>query len=391
MQSAMRSSRRTFLRQASLAGLAVPFFTRHLLSAPPSELVRHASFGASGQAFADLEAITRHPAIRLVAVADVDLDRMAEVKKKFPDARVYQDWRELLEWEKELDSVNVSVPDHMHAPIAMSAMQLGKHVYCEKPLTHDIYETRQLTLYARQHRLVSQMGIQIHSASEYRLAVRLIHDLAIGKVREVHTWSGKKWGDMTPRPTRTDPVPPNFNWDQWQGVVAPRPFIGLVSMATRSALSLSNPARRASSMLLHSISRAARCTTIWLRNNCSVLLAHSGSPAPRRSTADQRRSHPVRSTASASETPASFCISTTSANCEGGTLGRPMPSAYNAAKSSSRNSRGAASASCAWNEPGLSAWGKRLPTSLSASCPVSLPSISLRVLQHIRVHMYTIL
>ncbi len=226
MQSEFRSSRRTFLRQVGLAGLAVPFFTRHLLSAPPSEIVHHASFGASGQAGADLEAICRHPAIRLVAVADVDLSHTADVKKKFPDARIYQDWRQLLEKEKELDCVNVSVPDHMHAPIAMSAMELGKHVYCEKPLTHDLYETRQLTLYARKHHLVTQMGIQIHSASEYRLAVRLIQDLAIGKVREVHTWSNKKWGDMTPRPDRSDPVPPEFNWDLWLGIAAKRPFIG---------------------------------------------------------------------------------------------------------------------------------------------------------------------
>jgi len=204
----------------------MPFVTRDLLAAPPSETLRHASFGAGGMAAADLGAITHSPGVKLVAVADVDLDNAAKMKKKFPDVKVYQDWREMLDQEKDLDSVNVSTPDHMHAPMAMSALQLGRHVYCQKPLTHDIYETRQLTLAARKKRLVTQMGIQIHSGPEYRLAVRLIQDLAIGKVLEVHTWSNKKWGDMTPRPDRSDPVPASLNWDLWLGVAAARPYLG---------------------------------------------------------------------------------------------------------------------------------------------------------------------
>jgi predicted dehydrogenase len=220
-------TRRAFLKQVGLAGAVAPFFTPNLFSAPPSEVLRHASFGASGMAAADVDALTRHPAVRLIAVADVDLDRAAEMKKRFPDIAVYQDWRELLvKEEKNIDSVNVSTPDHMHAPIGMSALQLGKHVYGQKPLTHEIYETRRLTEVAREKGLVTQMGIQIHSAAEYRLAVRLIQDLAIGKVKEVHTWSGKKWGDTSPCPNRSDPIPPNFNWDLWLGVAAERPYIG---------------------------------------------------------------------------------------------------------------------------------------------------------------------
>ena len=105
-------------------------------------------------------------------------------------------------------------------------MQLGKNVYVQKPLTHDIYETRRLTEVAREKKLVTQMGIQIHSTLEYRLAVRLIQDGVIGKIKEVHSWSNKKWGDMEPLPDRTDPVPPNFDWDLWLGVCATRPFIG---------------------------------------------------------------------------------------------------------------------------------------------------------------------
>ncbi len=219
-------NRRSFLKRIGLASAAAPLVIARQGTAAANDTIRHASFGASGMAAADIESITRHPAVRLVALADVDLDRTKEIQKKFPDARVYQDWRELLDKEKELDSVNVSTPDHMHAPIAMSAIQLGKHVYCQKPLTHDIHEARQLTRAARDKGVVTQMGVQIHSATEYRLAVRLIQDLAIGKVKEVHSWSCKKWGDMQPLPDRQDQVPTNLNWDSWLGVAALRPFIG---------------------------------------------------------------------------------------------------------------------------------------------------------------------
>lgn len=226
MTSTFRTSRRDFLKRVGLVGLTMPYVARYSWAASPNDLLQHASFGASGMAAADIESITRQPKVRFVAVADVDLPRANELKKKFPELKVYQDWRQLLDKEKGIDSVNVSTPDHMHGPIGMSAMELGKHMYGQKPLTHDIYETRQLTLQARRRKLVTQMGIQIHSAAEYRLAVRLIQDLAIGKVREVHTWSGKKWGDMTPRPDKADPVPAGFDWDLWLGVTAARPFIG---------------------------------------------------------------------------------------------------------------------------------------------------------------------
>jgi predicted dehydrogenase len=218
--------RRSFLKQLGASTLAAPFITRGLLAASPNGKLNHASFGASGMAWSDLTSIAKHPSVNLVAVAEVDINRSNEVQKKFPDARVYQDWRQLLAKEKNIDSVNVSTPDHMHAPIGMTALQLGKHVYGQKPLTHDIYESRQLTLMARQKKLVTQMGIQIHSASAYRLAVRLIQDLAIGKVKEVHTWSNKKWGDTGAKPSRVDPVPMGFNWDLWLGVCAERSFIG---------------------------------------------------------------------------------------------------------------------------------------------------------------------
>src|SRR5205823_5722509 len=124
--------------------------------------------------------LTASPHVKLVAVADVDLSRTAEVVKRFPDVRVYQDWRALLDKEKGLDSVNVSTPDHVHAPITMRALRQGLHVYTQKPLARTVYEARQLARVAREKKAVSQMGIQIHSHEVHRAVVRVIQDGAIG-------------------------------------------------------------------------------------------------------------------------------------------------------------------------------------------------------------------
>ncbi|OJW17919.1 MAG: oxidoreductase [Planctomycetales bacterium 71-10] len=217
-------------RRAALKGLAAAFaapavLRRHALAAP-SETVRHASFGASGMALADVQSLAASPHFKLVAVAEVDLSRVGEIKKLFPEVKVYQDWRKLLDEEKGLDSVNVSTPDHMHAPITMSAMKRGLHVYTQKPLTQTIYEARRLTeVAAADPKLVTQMGIQIHSHPVHRQVVATIHSGAIGKVKEVHSWSGKDWGDRNPRPDRSDPVPSGLDWDGWLGVAAERPYL----------------------------------------------------------------------------------------------------------------------------------------------------------------------
>ena len=219
-------SRRRFLKTLGAAALTAPLISNRLRSAPPSAVLRHAAFGASGMAWADIQAICSNPFVKLVAVAEVDLNRAKNVKEAFPDVKIYQDWRELLDREQgNIDSVNVSTPDHLHAPIAYSAMQLGKHVYCQKPLAHDLHETRVLTRLAREKRLVTQMGIQIHSEKVYRQAVALVQGGAIGQVKEVHTWSNKKWGDLGAPPARTDPVPDGFNWDWWLGGCTARPYV----------------------------------------------------------------------------------------------------------------------------------------------------------------------
>ena len=227
MSLAHQTTRRAFLKQASIGAFAAPAFLRNLNAASPNEVVRHASFGASGMAGADLGEITSHPNVKLICVAEIDLGRAEGLKKRFPELRVYQDWRQMLDKEsKNLDSVNVSTPDHMHASMGMSAMQNGLHVYGQKPLTHDIYDSRQLARFASEKKLVTQMGIQIHSDVTYRSAVMLIQGGMIGKVQRVHSWSNKQWGDPAPRPDKSDPVPNGFDWDQWLGVCETRPFIG---------------------------------------------------------------------------------------------------------------------------------------------------------------------
>jgi predicted dehydrogenase len=232
MNRALQGSRRRFLKQLGAAGVAVPMMARTLISAPPSGRVRHASFGANGMAGGDMLAFATLPNVDLICVAEVDTSRLGmldTLKKQVPNSspKVYQDWREMLDKEgKNLDSVNVGTPDHMHAPMAMSAMQLGLHAYVQKPLAHDIYEVRRLTETAREKKLITQMGIQIHSSAYYRIGVAVIQSGAIGKVKEVHTWSSKKWGDVSPLPEKNDPVPATFNWDLWLGVCSTRPFIG---------------------------------------------------------------------------------------------------------------------------------------------------------------------
>lgn len=224
MYDPQQTSRRAFLRRAA-AGITAPFFIPNLISAPRDGL-RLASFGASNMAFATLDGIATHPKVKLVCVAEVDSTRLGPLKKKYPDAKIYVDWREMLDKEhKNLDGACVGTPDHMHAPMAMTAMRHGLHVYGQKPLAHDLHEVRKMTEIARKKHLVTQMGIQIHSATEYRTAVSLVQSGTIGKIKEVHSWSGKKWGDPEPRPDRTDPVPPGLNWDQWLGVAAERPYI----------------------------------------------------------------------------------------------------------------------------------------------------------------------
>ncbi len=218
--------RRTFLQQLAAGVASAPFLTHGLRAQAPSNFVHHATFGAAGMAMSDLKALAKHPSLKVIAACDVDLNRTTEFRQIFPEARVYQDFRELLAREKDLQTCNVSTPDHMHAPIGMAALRRGLHVYGQKPLTHNLQECRRLTELAREKKAVTQMGIQIHSNTEYRTAVKLVQDGVIGKIKAVHTWSSKAWGDTAAKPDRVDPVPEGLDWNLWLGVAAERPFIG---------------------------------------------------------------------------------------------------------------------------------------------------------------------
>ncbi|MEM6885200.1 MAG: Gfo/Idh/MocA family oxidoreductase [Verrucomicrobiota bacterium] len=170
-------------------------------------------------AFIDIKAITRSPYVNLVAVAEVDSNRLEKVTKAFPNIRIYKDWRALLDKElKHLDSVSISTPDHMHGPMGITAMKLGLHVYGQKPLAHTLMETRRMAEIAKDTGMVTQMGTQLTSGTYERLAAKMIQDGVIGKIQEVHMFSHKNWGDTAPRPQRTDPIPANFDWDLWLGV-----------------------------------------------------------------------------------------------------------------------------------------------------------------------------
>lgn len=216
-------SRRKFLQTVAATAAVAPFISVTSRTAAP--MLRHAAIGASGQALSDLMAFAKHPSFDLVAVADVDLARFDKIQQRFPKLRVYQDWRELLHKEhRNIDSVNVSTPDHMHCLIALEAMKRGKPVYVQKPLCNTLHETRVLTEYARRKRLTTQMGIQVSSSRVQRYGESLVRSGIVGKIKEVHTFSNKSWGDDKPLPEASDPVPAPFDWDGWLGVNAPRPF-----------------------------------------------------------------------------------------------------------------------------------------------------------------------
>ena len=220
------TTRRTFLKQAA-AGAAVPLILPRLsLANPPSGKVQHAAIGVMGKGRSDLAEINNSGKVDVVALCDIDENNLNTVAQAFPKARLYRDWREMFDKEADkIDSVDIATPDHIHAPAAMTAIRLGKHVYCEKPLTHEVHEARRLTLMARKKGVATQMGIQIHSHDFYRTAVTWLKEGAIGKVKEWHSWCAASYSTADKvRPAGEDPIPPNVDWDLWLGVAPYRPY-----------------------------------------------------------------------------------------------------------------------------------------------------------------------
>ena len=228
-----RVSRRDMLRGVGGAVAAFTVVPRHVLGGPgnqaPSEKLNLAAIGSGGMGAANIRACSTE---NFVALCDVDDKHAAGTFKKFPDAKKYKDFRVMLDKEdKNIDGVIVATPDHTHAVAAMACIKRGKHVYCQKPLAHSIYEVRKLTEAAREYGVQTQMGNQGHSSEEIRLLREWIADGAIGPVRQVYAWSdrpvgGHPWSDfpIMARPEEKPPVPESLDWDLWLGPAAYRPY-----------------------------------------------------------------------------------------------------------------------------------------------------------------------
>lgn len=178
----------------------------------------------------DLENFEKHPRLQVVALCDVDANALRRAAEKVPDARLYADWRELLEKEGDkIDSVNVTVPDHMHFPIALAAIERGKHVYCQKPMCHDVAEVRALTEASTRKKVITQLGTQAASSAGDRMAVHFLKTGVLGKIKHAYLCSNRpgaieQYRLPGPRPAQSQPPPPYLNWDLWLGNAPVRPY-----------------------------------------------------------------------------------------------------------------------------------------------------------------------
>ncbi len=231
-------SRRRFLRATALTAAASPFLvscrTPQADAAPAvgsDGKLRHACIGVGGMGFVDLQNFLQHKQLQVVALCDVDANNLDKASRTVPGARVYSDWRELLRKEHaQLDSVNVAVPDHTHFSIAYSAIQNGKHVYCQKPLCHDVAEVRALTQASVRQGVITQLGTQVASSVHERTAVQWLKEGRIGKVTHAYLCSNRpgaveNYRLKGPRPPSGQEPPPVLRWDLWLGTAPVRPYV----------------------------------------------------------------------------------------------------------------------------------------------------------------------
>jgi predicted dehydrogenase len=222
-----RTSRRTFVRQSAAASVALAstgFWTSRAAaeSKSPDEKLHIGIVGAGGQGASNLQNVKSE---NVVALCDVDERRAADSFQKFPQAARYRDFRKMLDERKDLDAVVISTPDHCHAAASVMAMKLGKHVYCEKPLAHSVYETRVMRQVAAETKVATQMGTQGSSHAGLRRAVELVKSGTIGAVREIHAWSDRPiWPQGIERPADHPPVPDRLDWDLWLGPAPARAY-----------------------------------------------------------------------------------------------------------------------------------------------------------------------
>ena len=216
-RSSMKDSRRQFLKTTALATSAVSIVPRHVLGGPgqraPADKLNIAGIGVGGMGQNNLRACSGE---NIVALCDVDATYAAKTFAEYPKARIYRDFRQMLDAQKDIEAVIVATPDHTHALIALAAMRAGKHVYVQKPMTYSVHEARVLTEAARQYKVASQMGNQGHSGDGARLVCEWVGAGAIGQVQEVHVWTNRPvWpqGIEVERPRETPAVPAGLDWD----------------------------------------------------------------------------------------------------------------------------------------------------------------------------------
>ncbi|MGQ9697707.1 MAG: Gfo/Idh/MocA family protein [Armatimonadota bacterium] len=220
-------TRRELLERAAIAGATVAVGGFRLAEAgpapkrkSPNEKLNIAGIGVGGMGANDINAVSTE---NIVALCDVDDAYAAKTFQRYPKAKKYHDFREMLEKEKSIDAVVISTPDHVHAVATAMAIKLGKHVYCQKPLTRTVSEARAITELARKYKVTTQMGNQGHPS--YVRLVELIQSNVIGPVTEVHVWTDRPiWPQGLSRPAETPPVPPTLKWDLWLGPIKERPY-----------------------------------------------------------------------------------------------------------------------------------------------------------------------
>ncbi|WP_207434251.1 Gfo/Idh/MocA family protein [Sabulibacter ruber] len=228
---AQDNSRRQFLKAGALAAAGFMIVPRHVLGGKgflaPSDRLVIAAVGVGGKGESDIQSFHASGKAEIGFLCDVDDTRAANTRQRFPKAKYYKDWRELFDKEhKNFDAVSVSTPDHNHAITTLAAMQLGKHVYVQKPLTHDIYEARVLTDAAKRYNVVTQMGNQGASGDGVRQLREWYDSGAIGKVHTVYCWTNRPvWPQGIPWPTAKAEVPAGLDWDLWLGTAPYKDYV----------------------------------------------------------------------------------------------------------------------------------------------------------------------
>ena len=222
LKSNSKGSRRKFLRNASLAAAGYFIVPRHVLGkgfVAPSDKLNIAGIGAGGKGESDLTSFAKSPNVNIVALVDVDDRQSVKSRQNFPKAKYYKDFREMLAKEKNnIDACSISTPDHTHAVATLAAMQLGKHVYTQKPLTHDIYEARILAQAAKKYKVVTQMGNQGGSGDGVRRMKELYDAGLIGDIVEAQAWTNRPiWPQGIAKPTGNFPIPSELDWNLWLG------------------------------------------------------------------------------------------------------------------------------------------------------------------------------